>query len=386
MAEGTAAHTVAEVGLFSALGRPVPDKYKVFKDTIDVDGHKIKVDDSMMDGAASYVSYVKELADKHVGAEIMIERKVKIYTIYGELFGKLDSAFYAPYQAAEVIDYKYGKGTKVDASDNLQLKFYALGLLLSLPRDEQDELHKIGMSIVQPRVYGGGIHRTETTTEALFEFHNDLADKYGESLNPDAPRTAGDQCKWCPAKTICPEFNAFAEDQLKTTFAAVALPQTAQFDSKSPTVFPESSLNVVKAMPIETIVGLLQHKKLIEGYLDAMSAYAKERAQTDLPFRSELEKKGWVLAQGRMGNREWTDEAEVIKRVAPRMPREVFTKTTVLTPTQLTEALKKQQIDIKLDDLITQKPPGIALVQDGPKVKRLGDLQNEFKGVKIDES
>ena len=50
----------------------------------------------------------------------------------------------------EVIDFKGGRGVRVDANRNSQLMLYALGALLEF--DPLYDIHHVRMTIVQPRL------------------------------------------------------------------------------------------------------------------------------------------------------------------------------------------------------------------------------------------
>ena len=53
----------------------------------------------------------------------------------------------------EVIDFKGGRGVRVDANCNSQLMLYALGALLEF--DPLYDIHHVRMTIVQPRLNKG---------------------------------------------------------------------------------------------------------------------------------------------------------------------------------------------------------------------------------------
>ncbi len=370
-AEGTAAHEIAEMALLMHLGREMPEKYASYRSKINVAGYgEIEVDDGMFDGAKVWVQTIKDYQEKYDVPNFYVatESRVTIPTPVGDLFGTCDGRIYVPFQRLIVLDYKYGKGVKVDARDNKQLKYYALGSMLQLPVSEQSEISEVEICIVQPRVYGGGVHSVEISVSELWEFYEFIRDSASLAYSETAPLRAGSWCRWCPAGDagMCHEIERFAVAQLKTAFNSVEL---------------RPALPDINFLSPASRAGMIMHKKLITEYLEAVAESTKEKAIADPAFRAAMKEQGYVLSQGRMGNRKWTDDTEVIKRVAPRLPKEVFTKTTVLTPTQMEEVFKKQNIDIKLDDLITQKPPGIALVQNGPKIKELLDVNDAFKNI-----
>ncbi len=134
--------------------------------------------------------------------EYEVERIVRFPGIDGafgsvDLIGVLDDT-------AIVLDWKFGDGVMVEAEENAQLMFYAaaarseVGLQWIFSRANQVEL-----IIVQPPE----IRRWTTTFERLDRFERELraAVEDGKTLR------AGEHCRWCPAKVICPEVTGAAQ-------------------------------------------------------------------------------------------------------------------------------------------------------------------------------
>lgn len=103
---------------------------------------------------------------------------------------------------ALVADYKVLTGDVADASSNQQLRDLAVLVAGAYP-----PLDQVATVIIQPLV----THSPEVCLYTL----DDLTRAYGEmvgrvkaSNDPKSPRVAGEvQCKFCKAKTKCPEFN-----------------------------------------------------------------------------------------------------------------------------------------------------------------------------------
>ena len=66
-----------------------------------------------------------------------------------DAFGTADAVIIAD-DLMEVIDFKYGKGVKVDADHNPQMMIYALGALDEFLLDY--DIKRVRMTIVQPRI------------------------------------------------------------------------------------------------------------------------------------------------------------------------------------------------------------------------------------------
>lgn len=77
-------------------------------------------------------TYSEHLAERAMGFDnepyIAFEVKVDISDVVPEAFGRCDCIMFGG-DTLVITDYKHGKGVPVSASDNPQLKLYALGAL-----------------------------------------------------------------------------------------------------------------------------------------------------------------------------------------------------------------------------------------------------------------
>ena len=80
---------------------------------------------------------------------IMVEHRVDYSEYVPEGFGTGDLVIVAD-GVIEVVDFKSGRGVRVDAHRNSQLMLYALGALLEF--DSLYDIHHVRMTIVQPRL------------------------------------------------------------------------------------------------------------------------------------------------------------------------------------------------------------------------------------------
>lgn len=103
-----------------------------------------------------------------------------------------------------VIDLKYGQGVQVQAAGNPQLKYYALGAMLSLP--DGVSVTNVKAMIVQPRAPGGpAIRSTDLDPLDLVEWSAELLQRAAATLEPDAPFVPGEWCtkSFCRARYDC---------------------------------------------------------------------------------------------------------------------------------------------------------------------------------------
>ena len=100
---------------------------------------------------------------------------------------------------AVVTDYKTGRSSQGKASENQQLKAYAVLVKYHYP-----ELKTIYVAVIQP--LAGGTTIAEYNEQELEAATTEILGIVSASLDPDAPRTPSpDACKWCRAKSICPD-------------------------------------------------------------------------------------------------------------------------------------------------------------------------------------
>ena len=142
-AQGTAAHELAEKCL-----RVGQDAKKFMGKKIKVEGMTFEVDGEMARGVQLYLDVVREDRNYMKTNKIHIETKVDLTKVHPGLFGTNDAAL-CNKTKLNIYDFKYGRGV-VQAEDNVQLLYYALGTLLDI--DPQKKVEEIEMVIVQPRV------------------------------------------------------------------------------------------------------------------------------------------------------------------------------------------------------------------------------------------
>lgn len=198
--EGTKAHELSE---------------KYLRAWLDNQAINIECDDSEMHKHVSdYVSFVvkksKEFKEKpniRIESQLTLNKEMVMYgTADVAMTGKLKDESHG-----KIIDFKYGK-TPVVAKENSQLAYYAVALMLT----SKQALTSVEVNIFQPRA-----KKTTTsifyTREELLCWHGVLFRGAEKALwqviyEKDREYKMGEWCKYCLAKTICPEFNKAAAE------------------------------------------------------------------------------------------------------------------------------------------------------------------------------
>ena len=159
----------------------------------------VVVDTEMADAVQVYLNECEGLLDGAV--RVFIEERISS-PLSEYFYGTVDfAAIASDGTTLRVRDYKHGQGVVVDVEWNPQFLYYAWGIVEKLP-----DIQTIDIGVVQPRAYHpDGPIRTWAISRA------DLAAWVANELVPamdaaqvDKRLKAGDWCRFCPAKLICP--------------------------------------------------------------------------------------------------------------------------------------------------------------------------------------
>lgn len=213
--------------------------------------------------------------------ETFVEQRV--YPVFGraDIFGTVDFAHFATDGTLSVVDFKYGKGVKVDPFGNEQLLFYAKGMLDLIRIERMQGVTGIAIGIHQPR--NGGPHITwgdYLTADELLAWGETLAEAVEQAELPTAPLSPGDHCRWCPAKVMCPAQSALLFDG----FVSSAPP--AQLSD-------------------EEIGARLQQVKVLRDYANQLEELVFQR------LRDGRSIPGWKLVRKKV-SRQWKEGADKI--------------------------------------------------------------------------
>lgn len=198
--EGTAMHEAAAHCLENNL-----DTWEIVGQTF----YETVIDEPMADAIQVYLDTVRPSIDL-AGQKHYIEFAISS-PVHKDFYGTLDFGAILP-QLLDVTDLKGGEGIIVEPEENPQLKYYAFGLIDGLER-MGEPLHDdfpVRLRIVQPRAVhaDGAVREWETTVGAIKEWVNDtlvpamLRTEYDDTLD------AGEWCRFCPAKLVCPMMNS----------------------------------------------------------------------------------------------------------------------------------------------------------------------------------
>jgi hypothetical protein len=350
--EGTAAHTLASWILQGVKSHQdwIGEQILVQNEDGTV-RRAFTVDEDMR----SYVQvYVDAIRDRVVDdAQLFVEQKLNTGIVskkYGPITGTGDAVIMIPSRRRlEIHDLKYGRGVKVFAKDNPQLFLYGIG-------GEHDlswlsDIDEVLVAIHQPRLdhYDEHVY----TIDELRYFGNEVylavtyLDQGGDAEVPGA------HCKFCPRAAKCEAL------ELQATDAALE-------DFKDLGDLTEHG-----------IAQAMDKVELVELWCAAVRAEARRLldAGTRVP--------GWMLAEGRQGNRKWSDEKVTAAALRSYLGDVAFKPQQVISPADAEKKLAKKhpQAWEQLQQFIVRGAPSIQMVREGSKEPLASSVTNDFKEI-----
>lgn len=202
-----------------------------------------------------------------------------------------------------INDYKHGKGVRVSAKDNPQMRLYALGALSIYHPVFGDTIQQVRMTIIQPRL------SDEPESETLSV--EDLR-AWGETIKPIAKQAfegpgefhPGNHCKFCKGRAQC---RARADVNTALEDFKDCIPE-GKPDAKPEITDPATreTLGLPPLLSDEEVGALLIRGKQLVSWYEDLQEYATQRLLSGKPVA------GWKVVAGR-SNRVITDITAAIE-------------------------------------------------------------------------
>lgn len=278
-----------------------------------------------MEEATSYYAdaVIEALEAAGEDAELMIEQQFSLDRWVPEGFGTSDAVVIGG-GVIQVIDLKYGKGIKVDARNNPQLRLYGLGAANLF--DSLYDFDTVRMTIIQPRL--DHISTEELPLSELLAWAEDDVKPRAQMAMDGTDYTAvGDWCRFCPAKAVC---RKRAEYNLSI----------AKDDFKKPPLLSDEEIGEVLRRADE-----LQH------WVKDVGDYALEQALAGKQYD------GWKLVEGR-SVRKYADDLKVAEALkAAGYDEAMLYERKLYGISAMEKIVGKKRLTETLGDLIV-KPAG----------------------------
>lgn len=346
--EGTLAHAYCALKIKQYLGAPADDEEAEIATL-----HEQFYAGEMDEFTDTYKTLVLEKYNaaraKTADAELLIETRLDFGSYIPDAFGTADAIIIAD-GTMEVIDFKYGKGVRVEAVMNPQMMIYALGAyeLFSFDYNIKD----VRMTIVQPRL--DNLSEFEMSAAELLEWaKGKLAPAAKEAYRVGAEQHPGEWCQFCRVKNNCKALAgqcvAVAEDYNGKTLSA---------DELAKDVLPKLAM--------------------VKTWLAGVEDYALQQALSGVHLD------GWKLVEGR-SNRKITDVDGAVKALcgAGYEEAQILKPKELKTITEL-EKLCGKKAFASICAGCVEKPQGKpALVPENDKRPAFVPILDDFKDIEV---
>lgn len=325
--EGTKAHEMAEAYLNGLLQGKTDDEVResLKKNAPSVahsDAYAPDDNNSIIENVSLYVDYIIGEYNRLVAIDedtvVLPEVRVSYDNVAREGFGTSDCVIIGAGEII-VIDLKYGKGVKVDALGNPQLRLYAIGAL-----NEFMPLHgsfeKVKTAIIQPRL--NHLSEEVMTPEELYSWGETTVKPMAERAYKGVGDYAeGEWCRFCKAKGCCP------------LQAAQNLSLEVDMENN-----PE-----VEALDENSIADILERGKGLIKWYKALETYATDKVLTGGTIP------GYKLVESR-SKKVWKDDEEAAEKLrkAGLTDDQIWT-SSIVSPSKAFELAEK--LDLSDDEI-----------------------------------
>ena len=341
--EGTFLHELCELKLHRYLGDMAPDvieaQYAEHRDSEFYTQEAETVTDEYVAFCVETIEAVKSSCPDPL---IMVEHRLDYSEYVPEGYGTGDLVIVAD-GVIEVIDFKGGRGVRVDAHRNSQLMLYGLGALLEF--DPLYDVRNVRVTIVQPRLSNTSTY--EIAADELVRWaEKEVRPRALMAYEGKGEFCAGDWCRFCKARYTCRKRSEYHM-------------QLAERDFRQPDLLSD-----------EEITDILPIADSLNNWVQDLLAYATQQA---------VEGKSWPgykLVAGR-SNRKYTSEAEVIKAATEAGYTDIY-KTTLLGVGDLEKRLGRKKFNEVLGMYVIKPVGAPTLVPDSDPRKPYSSAAEDF--------
>ena len=185
--------------------------------------------------------------------EFAVESSVNFGDLLPGVFGSADLLGRIGKKAI-VLDWKFGNGVAVEATENEQGMFYAAAAMRT-PETQWvfEDVEEIEIIIVQPPM----VKRWVTTPERIAEFEFELV----AAVNGKRTKMqTGEHCRWCAAKPTCPMVTGAVDRALKTALVRLDADKVSEYLAQADQL--ESWIDSVRVLAYD----MLENNVKVPGY------------------------------------------------------------------------------------------------------------------------
>jgi len=330
-ADGTTAHHIGERCLMTGCD---PDHPSFLGQTV----LGRPVNRAMADAVAVYVDWARGLIEqcKAAGQEyhLYLEHQVSWASLQPPeaMRGGADLILVIPAMQLMIVgDYKNGTDP-VQAAGNKQTRYYAVGALVSLPREITKHVRKVQLTIIQPNAQPlpleGAVCSETVDVGDLLDFSEEAIQAVWEGQQIDAPTRAGKHCKYCGFAADC---------EVRAQHGVV------EAQNEFEIVTADAPPSVVESMPVEALAEMTIKA---EALIERAEAWLKDaRARLERELLAGATVPGWKMVAKR-ATRVWNDEMEVEVWAAKHGLRtdDIYAPRVLKSPAQMEEVVGKKHL------------------------------------------
>ena len=333
--QGTDAHELCQFLLEQALGRPCRDPTE---DLTWYNAEMLEAAEGYRDFVLEQIGEAKKLCKDPL---VCVEQTLDFSKWVEHGFGTGDCVIVAD-DLLHIVDFKFGLGVLVEATDNSQLKCYALGAVDTF--GDLYDIRRIKLSISQPR--RENVDTFELTKDELLKWADEvLAPTAKLAYEGEGEFAAGDHCQFCKVKATCRKRAEYSMELAKYEFA------------DAPTL---DETEIAAILPqIDTLVS----------WAEDVKAWALQQALSGVRYP------GFKLVEGR-SIRKYTDEAAVAD-IVKKAGFDPF-EQRLLGITAMQKQLGKKKFDELLSGLVIKPQGKPVLAPAADKRPEFNTAQNDF--------
>lgn len=345
--EGTLAHAYCARKLKQYLGQDTAAEDAEIAELNDK-YHTGEMDEYTDTYVAIVLEKLTEARQRVSDAQLLVEVRLDFGKHIPDAFGTSDAVIIAD-GVMEVIDFKYGKGVRVDADNNPQMMIYALGAyeLMSFEYD----IKTVRMTIVQPRLdnlseFEMGVDDLMVWTDTI------LKPRAEEAYSGKGHQMPGEWCRFCKVKSQC---RALAENCVKAV-------------NSDPSLLTRQDIE-------QHILPLLP---TVKSWLSGMEEYTLEQALAGVKYE------GYKLVEGRSVRRISNPKAVMETLQGEGYDEADYLKPTELrTITDLEKLVGKKKFTALCGDSIVKPQGKPTLVPESDKRPPYNAASADFEGINV---
>ena len=341
--EGTFLHELSEVKLHQYLKDMDPAAIEIqYADHRDNEFYSDEAE-SVTDEYVSFcIETIEAVRASCPDPLIMVEHRLDYSEYVPDGYGTGDLVIVAD-GIIEVIDFKGGRGVRVDANRNSQLMLYGLGALLEF--DPLYDIKSVRMTIVQPRL--SNTSSFEIAADELLEWaKKSVRPKALQAANGEGEFCAGEHCRFCKARYTCRTRSEYHM-------------QLARRNFKEPDLLSD-----------EEVAEILPVADSLNNWVQDLLAYATQQALDGKSWS------GYKLVAGR-SNRKYSSEAEVIKAATDAGYTDIY-KTSLLGVGDLEKRMGRKAFRDILGKYVIKPTGAPTLVPESDPRKPYTDAASAF--------